>query len=228
MARIRTVKPEFWTSAQVMECSRDARLLFIGIWNFCDDKGRMVYMPKTIKAQVLPGDDVTADFVARLVDELSANGLVLIYTVDGKEYLQVTGWHHQKIDKPKESKLPPPPGESSATPRRTVATDLKGSEGKGEDQRAAASAARELDLGQPSTPEPSPQQSEESDLFRRGKQILGNNAGGLIAKLKTARGSVSLARATIETASTKHNPREYVSAVIRGQSEPSQGIDPGL
>lgn len=39
MARIRTIKPEFWTAEQVMELSRDARLLFIGMWNFCDDAG---------------------------------------------------------------------------------------------------------------------------------------------------------------------------------------------
>ena len=39
MARIRTVKPEFWTSEQVAECTPIARLAFIGIWNFCDDNG---------------------------------------------------------------------------------------------------------------------------------------------------------------------------------------------
>ena len=39
MARIRTIKPEFWTSEQVVDCSPTARLLFIGLWNFCDDGG---------------------------------------------------------------------------------------------------------------------------------------------------------------------------------------------
>lgn len=34
MARIRTIKPEFWTSEQVMGCAPLARLLFIGLWNF--------------------------------------------------------------------------------------------------------------------------------------------------------------------------------------------------
>jgi hypothetical protein len=46
MARIRTIRPEFWTSEQVTECSMPARLLFIGLWNFCDDGGRMPYSPK--------------------------------------------------------------------------------------------------------------------------------------------------------------------------------------
>lgn len=37
MSSYRAVKLEFWTSDQVMSCSREARLLFIGLWNFCDD-----------------------------------------------------------------------------------------------------------------------------------------------------------------------------------------------
>lgn len=124
MARIRTVKPEFWTSAQVMECSPMARLLFIGMWNFADDAGRMAYSPKTLKAQIYPSDDITVDDVARLVAELSTNFLIFIYNIENKDYLQVTGWTHQKIDKPKASKLPAPVVDTSTTHRRAVATDL--------------------------------------------------------------------------------------------------------
>ncbi len=57
----------------------------------------------------------------------------------------------------------------------------------------------------------------EAQLFRRGKEVLGQNAGGLIAKLLKAKGSnIALARAAIETASTKENPREYIGAVANG------------
>ncbi|WP_296187849.1 DnaT-like ssDNA-binding domain-containing protein [Pseudomonas sp. UBA1879] len=100
MARIRSIKPEFWTSEQVMECSPLARLLFIGIWNFCDDAGNHPLSPKTLKALVFPGDDVTSTQVAGLVDELESNGLLSIYAHSAKLYLHVNGWHHQKIDKP--------------------------------------------------------------------------------------------------------------------------------
>jgi len=56
----------------------------------------------------------------------------------------------------------------------------------------------------------------ERELFSRGKQVLGQSAGGLISKLlKSKGGDVALARAAIETASTKENPREYLSAAIR-------------
>ena len=58
--------------------------------------------------------------------------------------------------------------------------------------------------------------SPEAELFARGKEVLGNNAGGLIAKLLKAKESdVALARAAIETASTKQDPREYIGKVLR-------------
>ncbi|MGY4614791.1 hypothetical protein ACVWZ4_000018 [Bradyrhizobium sp. USDA 4472] len=123
MARYRTIKPEFWSSEQVMECSPIARLMFIGIWNFADDAGRCSYSPKTIKAQIFPGDDITVETIRGMVDELSSNGLVRLYVVDGKEYLQVTGWHHQKIDKPQKPRHPEPPPQDSPNVRRMVATE---------------------------------------------------------------------------------------------------------
>lgn len=72
----------------------------------------------------------------------------------------------------------------------------------------------------------------EADLFERGKQILGNDAGGLIVKLLDAKGkNVSLARSAIEMAATKQSPREYIGAIIRGRAKPDNPDnlwDPGL
>ncbi len=79
MARIRSIKPEFWTNEKVLGCSPIARLLFIGMWNFSDDTGRMQFSPKTLKAQIFPGDDIGLDDIARMIDELSSNGLLQVY-----------------------------------------------------------------------------------------------------------------------------------------------------
>lgn len=118
MARIRSIKPEFWTSEQVMECQPLARLLFIGIWNFCDDGGNHPASEKTIKAQVFPGDDIDSTTIRLLLDELSKNGLLSFYGDSGRTYLHVNGWHHQKIDK-KTFKFPRFPGaENSDTPEK--------------------------------------------------------------------------------------------------------------
>lgn len=140
MARIRTIKPEFWTSEQVMDCSTNARLLFIGLWNFCDDAGRMAASAKRMKASVFPSDDFTSEDVRRMIDELSANGLISLYVVDGIEYLYVTGWHHQKIDRPQKSKIPDPPDPNSPNGRRTFGVGMEGNgrERKGENKNPPA------------------------------------------------------------------------------------------
>ena len=101
MSRIRTIKPEFWTSEQVMTCSPSARLLFIGLWNFSDDAGVHPCSIVRLKAEIFPGDDVQISKIQDWVNELLNNDLIQEYTIDGKKYWIVTGWSkHQRIDKP--------------------------------------------------------------------------------------------------------------------------------
>ena len=114
-----------------MECQPLTRLLFLGMLNFADDAGRMGYSPKTLKAQVFPSDDFPVADIQRMIVELSSNGLVLIYAADGKEYIQITGWHHQRIDRPKPSSIPAPFVEDSSIDRRSIAPDLSLSNSKG-------------------------------------------------------------------------------------------------
>lgn len=58
--------------------------------------------------------------------------------------------------------------------------------------------------------------TEEAELFRRGKEILGPNAGGFIKRvLKAKGGSIPQTKAAIELASEKNDPREYLGGVIR-------------
>lgn len=129
MARIRTTKPEFWTSEQVMECSPIARLLFIGMWNFCDDGGNHPASARTLKAEIFPSDDFTSTDVQRLLDELSSNSLIKLYTAQGKDFYHVTGWDkHQKIDRP--TIKHPPFSEELETTRRTLG-EASPPEGKG-------------------------------------------------------------------------------------------------
>jgi hypothetical protein len=73
----------------------------------------------------------------------------------------------------------------------------------------AAGAAPETFHGKPPDP--------DADLFRRGREVLGREAGGLVARVKRAKnGSVPLTRAAIETAATKDNPREYLGRIVSG------------
>jgi hypothetical protein len=118
VARIKTIKPEFWTSEQVVECSTNARLLFIGLWNFCDDSGIHPASASRLKMEVFPSEAFSTDHIASLVDELIREKLLEVYEVSGKSYWRVTGWLHQKIDKPS-YKYPLPDGSIPVAPLYT-------------------------------------------------------------------------------------------------------------
>jgi hypothetical protein len=128
MARIRTIKPEFFVSAQVADVSPTCRLLFVGMWLFCDDAGIHPASAKQLKMEVFPGDDITIVDVRAMVDELIRVGLIVEYEAEvnshTQAYWKVTGWHHQKIERPR-YQYPEPDsttrrrhvGDTSMTPR---------------------------------------------------------------------------------------------------------------
>ncbi|HNK16219.1 MAG TPA: hypothetical protein PLZ20_16735, partial [Nitrospira sp.] len=93
----------------MMELSRDARLLFIGMWNFCDDMGVHPAAYKTLKAEVFPGDDITSDDVKRMVGEIIQQGLLGEFEHEDRSWWYVTGWKHQLINRPSTSRYPRPP-----------------------------------------------------------------------------------------------------------------------
>lgn len=134
MARIRTTKPEFWSSEQVVECSPNARLLFLGMLNFCDDNGIHPASPGRLKMEVFPGDSFTRKDVTGWIEELIAVGLVIQYSVESQSYWRVTGFvKHQKIDNPSRRY----PTEDEASPRGGLREGYppegKGMEGNGRD-----------------------------------------------------------------------------------------------
>ena len=99
MARIRSIKPEFWTSEQIAECSPNARLMFVGMWNFSDDYGVSPASCHRLKTQIFPSDPFTKDQIQSWVTELIEQKLIVEYEVSGEKYWWVTGWDkHQKPD----------------------------------------------------------------------------------------------------------------------------------
>jgi hypothetical protein len=100
MARIRTIKPEFWTDEAIVKLPFEARLLFIGMWNFADDSGALDYSPDRIRLQILP-DESNCD-ITGLIDLLVAAGLIDYWVnEEGTQAITVRNWlKHQKIDNP--------------------------------------------------------------------------------------------------------------------------------
>lgn len=120
MSKIRGIKPETWTDKKIVQLSPLARLLFIGMWNFCCDNGHTENSPIQLKMRVLPADNCD---INELIKELLDSDLVV---VEG-DYLHVpTLTEHQRphkrwwktCDKPG---CAPPEG-ASRTPDNSGAT----------------------------------------------------------------------------------------------------------
>lgn len=96
------IKPEFWVSDDTTKCTFPARLLFIGMWNFCDDRGMHPFSTKTLKMEVFPGDNFSPDDIEDMLAELIENTLIRILKFpDGKKYIHVINFQkHQTISHP--------------------------------------------------------------------------------------------------------------------------------
>ena len=122
MARIRTIKPQFWQDEKIAKLSRDARLTFLGLISaLADDEGRLRVDPRLVRGAIYPYDDaLRTKAVEKHLDQIEAQGLIVRYTVQGESYAFVRNWvRHQRIDKPQPSRLPEPPASNSQNGLRT-------------------------------------------------------------------------------------------------------------
>lgn len=96
MPRIRSLKPDFFTSEQIVSVSIPARYLFEGIWVFGDDEGYIANSPIQLKMRIFPGDSVD---VPALIGELLAVGLVQEVATDQGDALWVPSFRNHQSPK---------------------------------------------------------------------------------------------------------------------------------
>ncbi len=111
MARIRTIKPDFWEDEKVGTLSHGARLLFLGSLNLADDEGLLRWNPLILGATVFAYDDIKPETVMKWMAEVEDAKIIFKYRAGVTN--QPLGWiinflRHQRIDKPQPSKLIPP------------------------------------------------------------------------------------------------------------------------
>lgn len=136
MARIRTIKPEFWTDGKMVKISRCARLFYIGMWNFACDSGHLPDDPLGLRLKIMPADgDVNPD---EMVAELVNMGAVeRLETHEGRPYLRIKRFKdHQKVDPRWNSRCPYCLAESPEdSPKLPEARPSSGKESKGKDSK---------------------------------------------------------------------------------------------
>lgn len=102
----RYLKPGVRDSEAIDALSPLAETLFYRLLVTVDDFGRYDGRPAMVKAHCFPIKDMSAAQCADLLNELHQVGLVVLYTVDDKPYLQMCKW--ENVPRSKESKFPPP------------------------------------------------------------------------------------------------------------------------
>lgn len=101
MARIRTVKPSFWDNVGLSKLSNNARLLYIGMWNFADDMGVIPGSTLGVKSRVFPYAVVDLEEVDKWLEELIKHKFILqLYYQDERYFYMDYFMHNQLIKKP--------------------------------------------------------------------------------------------------------------------------------
>lgn len=96
MARIRSIKPELWSDKKIAGLSHGCALFFIGMWNFCDDEGKCENDARqlSLRMPIFRSKDILT-----WLRTLSQTGLTQVS--ECSQWVLVTNWKHQKIDKPR-------------------------------------------------------------------------------------------------------------------------------
>jgi len=145
MARIRTIKPEFFTSEDIIDLDPLARLLYIALWCEADREGRLSWKPRTFKIRYLPEDECDIDV---LCDALLARGMLVLYADD---LAFIPSFHkHQHVNpREKASTLPVPTDDEILQYSResdasvTCREERKGKERKGKELKDLSDASHQ-------------------------------------------------------------------------------------
>ena len=101
MARIRSIKPEFWDDEHIASLPMECRLFYIGCWTFADDQGVFNANPSFLKSRIFPyDDDLKVSEVKAWLKKLEELQMIIPFTHSRDSYYVVrTFADHQVIDK---------------------------------------------------------------------------------------------------------------------------------
>lgn len=101
MARIRSIKPEFWDDEHIASLPMECRLFYIGCWTFADDQGVFNANPSFLKSRIFPyDDDLKVSEVKAWLKKLEELKMIIPFTHSRDNYYVVrTFADHQVVDK---------------------------------------------------------------------------------------------------------------------------------
>ena len=106
MARIRTIKPDFWRDEGLSSISSEAALLAVGLLNHCDDEGWFNANPKLVEADVFPLRKLSNSTTVLLRELCEIGYITTQIGADAKTYGKIVNFErHQVINKKTPSKI---------------------------------------------------------------------------------------------------------------------------
>lgn len=110
MARIRSIKPEFWRSPATAKASPRARLLYIAMWGWADDYGVGEWTYRELLGYAFPHDDEIGNAeLQSLLTEVATCFCTVFYVIDGRRFYYIPAWDkHQKNERRAQGKHPLP------------------------------------------------------------------------------------------------------------------------
>jgi len=193
MARIRTIKPEFWQDEDLAFLNAETRLLAIGLLNHADDEGYFKAHKLLVRAAVFPFSEPSLN-IQGMLTELSDIGYIELFEgTDGKPYGFVPNFlKHQKVNRATASKIKGlrPFTEDSVSTHGALTEDSlpegKGREqgkeqgsGKGVVQGATEVIPESVDPVQNDNPtQPIQKVSEKPEIIQRALEADRHTVGG--------------------------------------------------
>lgn len=106
VARIRTIKPEFWSNDRLSELPVETHMFAAALLNYCDDEGYFHAHEKKLGIELFPLRDDYRSCTVHL-QHLSKVGFITLHKgYDGRTYGHVVKFkQHQVINKPSASKI---------------------------------------------------------------------------------------------------------------------------
>lgn len=105
------IDPSIWADEDFGSLDSEGQIMFIGMFSNADDEGRLPGNALFLASTIMPYKGLSKNEATKLRDKvLSKMKSVILYEVDGKEYIQFQKWaSYQSINKASRSKYPPLP-----------------------------------------------------------------------------------------------------------------------
>lgn len=113
MPRIRNLKPGFFKDEDVKDLPPRVQIFYLGLWCQADREGRLEDRPERLKVEIFPYSRFDTEKGLELLarpKRVSGKPYIVRYRANGRGYVQILEWHHQKPHhKEARSVIEPPP-----------------------------------------------------------------------------------------------------------------------